>query len=233
MSLDPGRTAHGHRRGCLAGLGEQQSRRILFAKYAAYLGQPVQRNREGCLGGRIVDPPRHEFGYDGATFRPVCLSDCYPQKAILYHHDSAAIHAEPSGNCSGSSDAELGGLTTIQGGFWLTFVSNNTRQSHDVALVKVLGTNVGAIHWLTDTAGIEETNAHLVPYGSNFLAFWKSSSTVKLVLLDPNGAILMGPEDLAVDFTQQTDMTDFSNGDAGWAWGSGSHLKIARIRLCQ
>ncbi len=45
------------------------------------------------------------LGYNGTLLGPVCLSDCYPTKAIWFNHQGAEIHPEPSGNCSGYSDA--------------------------------------------------------------------------------------------------------------------------------
>ncbi len=175
------------------------------------------------------------LGYDGQAFRPVCLSDCYPQKAIMYNHQAAQIHAEPTGNCQGSSNAELGGLATADGGgFYLTFVSPEGRSSHDVAFVSVSASGeVGTIHWLTDTASEQETNAHLAKYGSNYLVAWQNGSGIQMGIVDGNGTFLLGPEQVSVEFNQQTDLVNFANGDVGWAHGSGSDLVIYRVRFCQ
>ncbi len=175
------------------------------------------------------------LGYDGQQFRPVCLSDCYPEKAIMYNHRAARIHAEPSGNCSGNSDAELGGLAVAPaGGFYLTFVSPEGRLSHDVAFVNVTAPGtVGPIHWLTDTAAVEESNAHLARYGDDFLVSWQGSGGMQMGLVDGDGNFLIGPEQVSVDFTQQTDFVNFAHGDVGWAHGAGSNLVIYRVRYCR
>ena len=38
---------------------------------------------------------------NASRLAPVCLSDCYPSKAILLNHDEQTIFADPSGNCAG------------------------------------------------------------------------------------------------------------------------------------
>ncbi len=173
------------------------------------------------------------IAYDGSRFGPVCLSDCYPEKAIMYNHRGAKIHDEPSGNCSGSSSAELGGLVALNGSLWLTFVSPEGRSSHDVALVSITNGQVGPIHWLTDTQA-EETNAHLAVYGSNLLVAWQEGSNHFLAVVDTSGNFLVGPETVSgVSYGQQTDFVNYPNGDVGWSFGAGSTLTIVRVQYCE
>jgi len=172
------------------------------------------------------------LAFNGAQLGPVCLSDCYPQKAICFDHRTAVIHQEPSGNCAGSSDAELGGLSPAGGGFWLTFVSSEGRSSRDVALAFVSNQGAVQLYWLTETPSVQESNAHLAAYGGKLFAAWRAGGEMLAALADATGAVIQGPEKITADFNQQTDFVNFPNGDVGWAFGSGTELFIYRVRLC-
>jgi len=175
------------------------------------------------------------LAYDDQRLAPVCLSDCYPSKAICFNHRSAVIHDEPSGNCSGSSDAELGGLVpATAGGFLLSFVSPEGRASRDVALVRIGDdAGVGPLHWLTSSDDISESSAHLARYGTDLLAAWQAGGETMAALVTEDGSFLLGPEVLSVSFNQQTDFVTLPGGDVAWAHGSGSQLLLYRIRLCR
>ena len=67
----------------------------------------------------------------GSVVGPVCLSDCYSQKAILWSN-SKIISDEPTGNCSGTSGAALGGFVPVSGGFWA--VSYTHLRAHETVL---------------------------------------------------------------------------------------------------
>ena len=173
------------------------------------------------------------IAHDGSRFGPVCLSDCFPQKAIMYNHQQAVIHDEPSGDCSGYSEAELGGLVALGGSLYLTFVSPEGRASRDVALVGVTNGQVGTVHWLTDTPN-QEGNAHLAVYGSNLLVAWQAGSSLEFAVVDTSGNFLVGPETVSgVAFDQQTDFVNYANGDVGWAFAAGSTLSIVRLTYCE
>ncbi len=173
------------------------------------------------------------LGWNGSLLGPVCLSDCYPSKAIWFDHRGIELHPEPSGNCAGSSNAELGGLAPVAGGFFVSFVSAEGRASHDVALLQVSNSyQKGELRWLTDTAGVEEQSAHLAPYGPALFAAWEAGGQTLGALVDESGAFLTGPEPLGLSFNRQTDFATFSNGDVGWAYGSGSELTMYRLRRC-
>lgn len=174
------------------------------------------------------------IAWNGTRFGPVCLSDCYPTKAIWFNHNGALISDEPSGNCSGGSSAKLGGLAAMADGFYVTFTSPEGRASSDVAFSKVAnGGAAGPKVYLTSTDAIQEHGAKLAAYGANLLAAWISGSDYLAAVVSPAGAILEGPVALpGVSFNDSDDFIAFSNGDVGWAWGSGNTLKIARLRLC-
>jgi hypothetical protein len=167
----------------------------------------------------------------GSTLEPVCLSDCYAQKAILLS-DATVLSSEPSGNCAGSSAATLGGLVPVSDGFWLSYVSPEGRTSKDVALkhVSTSGT-AGSVIWLTNTTG-DETSPHLGVIGSDLLALWQDSTGTRMQLLDATGTAVGSTRTIGVTLGAFDDLFSFSNGDAGWVRANGSGLSIGRIHLC-
>ena len=170
----------------------------------------------------------------GSTVGPVCLSDCYPGKGIYYDHNSL-VFSDPTGNCAGTSNANLGGLVPSSGGFYLSFASAEGRPSADVALVSVAtGGTAGAPVWLTDTAGTQERAPHLAGYGANLLVAWLDGADHKAALVDPAGTVLLGPEVLPAQVAERDDFVNLANGDVGWAhaWGTMSELKIVRLVYC-
>ncbi len=171
--------------------------------------------------------------HNGTRFGPVCLSDCYPGKGIYFNHNTL-VNNEPSGNCSGGSSAALGGLASATDGFWLTFVSEEGRASHDVALSHIPnGGAPAAPIWLTDTASVQESQARLAPYGANMLVGWRAGTQTKLAVLDMTGAILQGPEDVSVTLPSGSDITTFPNGDVGWATSGSGGFDVVRVVRCQ
>jgi hypothetical protein len=170
----------------------------------------------------------------GSTVGPVCLSDCYPTKAIHFDHNTL-VWDEPSGNCSGSSSGELGGLTAVPGGFALTFVTGEGRSSRDVGLVPIINGTVGQVTWLTDTAGTDESASQVARYGDDLFVTWRAGSDRLAAVVSTSGSMLMGPESIPAEAGLATDLIQFSSGDVGWAyaWQDLSELKIVRVRLCQ
>jgi hypothetical protein len=167
----------------------------------------------------------------GDTVAPVCLSDCYAQKAIL-HSDSKVISAEPSGNCGGSSSAALGGLVPQAGAFWLTYLSPEGRSSKDVGLAKLaLDGTLQETSWLTDNA-VDESGAHLAAFEGGLLAGWKEGSVHYLAQLDATGTIVDGPMEIAASFRDKDDFFAFPNGDVGWVWPDGASFTVYRYRSC-
>lgn len=221
-------------------------------KYAVYFGHTMNWGAQGEHQGDLLwfyDASGNKAGgswdwgcshsldvrlaWNGSLLGPVCLSDCYPTKAIWFDHRGLEIHPEPSGNCAGSSNAELGGLVPAADGFFLSFVSAEGRASHDVALVHLSNAyQKSEVRWLTDTPAVEESSAHLAPYGSALFAAWQAGADALGAVVDGAGNFLNGPEKLDLGFNRQTDFVSFSNGDVGWAYGSGTEIKIYRLRLC-
>jgi hypothetical protein len=175
------------------------------------------------------------MGFTGSRDVPICLSDCYPTKGIHFSHRVAEISSEPSGNCLGSSAAQLGGLATVPGGFYHTFTSPEGRASSDVVLVHVdtsSGAVVGPKVYLTDTADEGERDAKLAWYGDHLLVAWTAGTSALFAVVTTGGEFLEGPVDIGQAYDGTSDFINFSNGDVGWVRGSGSQLEIVRLGIC-
>ncbi|MBI5489226.1 MAG: hypothetical protein HY905_17960 [Deltaproteobacteria bacterium] len=173
------------------------------------------------------------LAWNGTAFGPVCLSDCYPGKGIYFAHNYL-VRDEPSGNCAGTSDASLGGLVPVADGFWLSFVTREGRASADVGLVHVANDGTpGTPFFLTDTAGRDESAAHLAAYGPNLLAAWQDRTEANFAVVSSAGTFVEGPVVLTASFAARDDFVNWPNGDAGWAVGAGSALQVYRLARCE
>jgi hypothetical protein len=173
------------------------------------------------------------LAWDGASIAPVCLSDCYRAKAVMWG-DSDVLQDEPSGNCGGSSNGQLGGLASLAaGGFGFTFATQEGRASRDVGFIAFdAQLRKSAVVWLTSAAG-DETVSHLARYGTGqFLVSWKEGADDKLAVLSAAGAFVEGPISAAVGLADRDDFAQLPGGDVGWAEGAGSGLRISRVRSC-
>ena len=202
-------------------------------------GQKISRAEEswpgwdwGCSHSLDV---RLAHNAESDVICPVCLSDCYPQKAILHTHKTL-VSSEPSGDCSGGSDALLGGLVVTESGFALTYASKVGRSSRDIALTTIGADGaVGKPVWLTDTPGVDEASAHLARYGEDhFLAGWKNDSGLVLAVLDESGSIVDGPTAVEVDIERRDDFITMSGGDVTWGFAEsdGSELYHVVVPYC-
>jgi hypothetical protein len=169
---------------------------------------------------------------NGTAFAPVCLSDCYQTKGILLS-DSTVLSNEPSGNCAGDSTASLGGLVAGGGGFWLSYTSKEGRTSSDVGLVQITSAGaVGTKLFLTQNAD-DESAAHLGAFGDEMLAGWSTAGGMTMLeRVDGNGNGIGSAEMVAPPLRQGDDFFTYTSGDVGWAYASGSQLKIVRVRRC-
>ncbi len=169
--------------------------------------------------------------HDGSTFRPICLSDCYPTKAIYLdvRPRSLVLHEEPSGNCMGRSGALLGGAVAIGSTIWVAFVSSEAPGPQNIGLVAVRGGGPEEPIWVA--AG---SHAQLAPYGEGLLLGWQGADGYRLAELDAEASIVRGPETVSASSHQQTDFVVYESGDVGWAWASGSNeVSVARLRACR
>lgn len=170
----------------------------------------------------------------GGEVGALCLSDCYPQKAIMFNHRQTLISDEPAGNCAGGYGGELGGLVSDgDAGFALTYASREGRGTWDVALVWL--SPQGQLlqrTWLTTDAG-DERGAKLARFDGALLAGWRSATTRFLQRLRPDGTPLAAAEAVTADFgSDDSDWQGLRNGDAVWARGTGSAIELVRVRAC-
>lgn len=170
------------------------------------------------------------LAWDGTQVAPVCLSDCYRVKGVLLD-DSTLLVDEPSGNCAGSSDGELGGLAPLPGGgFALTFSSREGRPTRNVGFLTITPSRQkGAVVWLTTA---EASRPNLARYGDRLLAAWQEGGAQQLAVLSPAGAVLEGPVPAGGGWAARDDFASWPAGHVGWAAGSGSTLTVTRVRQC-
>jgi len=168
----------------------------------------------------------------GPAGAPVCLSDCYSQKAILFSN-STVISSEPTGNCAGSSTAALGGLVEVSDGFFLSYVSGEGRSSRDIAVVKLSKTGApGVATWLTSGTG-DDTSAHLAAFDGGLLAGYRSAGKTFLQPLDATGKTIGPPVEITAPFRDKDDFFKWSSGDVGWIYPKGSAIQVNRYRACK
>lgn len=173
------------------------------------------------------------LAWDGASIAPVCLSDCYRVKAVMLNN-SEILQSEPSGNCAGSSDGQLGGLAALTGGgFAFTFATREGRTSRDVGFIALdAQLRKGPTVWLTSAAG-DESTPHLARYGAqHLLASWREGADSKLAVVSAAGVVVEGPVTAPVGLAERDDFGRWPGGDVGWAEGAGSSLRVSRVRAC-
>ena len=173
------------------------------------------------------------LAWDGTTLAPMCLSDCYRAKAVMMN-DNDVLQDEPSGNCAGSSNGQLGGLASLSGGgFGLTFSTAEGRPHRDVGFIAVSATGQKSpVVWLTSGPG-DAAAPHLARYGtSQLLASWREGTDAKLAVLNAAGAVLEGPISASVGVAERDDFGRWPSGDVGFAEGAGAALHVSRVRFC-
>lgn len=172
---------------------------------------------------------------DGANgFGSACLSDCYPSKAVLFGK-SATISSEPSGNCSGTSGAVLGGLTRAAGSFWAAYGSAEGRSSRDVAVARLDAKGATAAKTWVTSGGGTASGIHLAPFASGLIVGWNQGGKGFVRRLDATGAPSAAAEPLATPLRERDDFVTWpSVGDArvGWVTTSGSTLTLSTLHAC-
>ena len=134
---------------------------------------------------------------------------------------------------------QLGGLIPIDGGgYILTFSTEVGRSARDVNFMH-LGSDLASIKqvWLTNyTAGTDAINVKTATYGTNYVVAWEEvtsgSFKAMFAVIDADGNIVKAPQQFSnIRFNRGDDFINFANGDVGWAIGSGSQLKVYRLKL--
>ncbi|MEZ4335846.1 MAG: hypothetical protein R3B82_04390 [Sandaracinaceae bacterium] len=164
---------------------------------------------------------------------PLCVSDCFPGKGVYFNHRTE-LFADPSGNCAGRVDTQLGGIAPVSDGFLATFATPYGRSSFDVAVVHVAdGGSVDAPVWLTDD-GVDDANVHASAFGSGALIGWTAGGSDRLARVDASGAIVGAPADVAAaGLSGASDFAALPGGDVAWVTTMGGSLAIARVRTCE
>lgn len=223
------------------------------ASYVAYFGHTkywgAQGKHQGDLlvtlspTGQPASGPGWDWGcshsldlrlaWDGTRAAPVCLSDCYRVKGVLLD-DNDVLSDEPSGNCAGSSDAQLGGVTALPGGgFAVTFASKEGRSSRDVGFVRLAANgSKSATTWVVASPAEDATPA-LARYGPDrLLLAWKEGGAGKMAVVSWDGSVLEGPVALSADWADRDDFAAWDQGSVGWAAGAGGALTVSTVRWC-
>ncbi len=162
---------------------------------------------------------RLAYSEEADAVGPVCLSDAYPRKAIMYSHRVTEVWPEPSGDGSGGSDGRLGGLTPNATGFDFSFATKETRQSYDVAMIHIgADGSLGDPLWLTDSAGRDEESPHHAPFGQHWLLGWHEGDQMVLSLFDREGALIAGPANppTGTDIDRRDDFVPLPSGGVAW-----------------
>ena len=107
------------------------------------------------------------------------------------------------------------------------------RPNKDVAIAKLdTAGNVSTKVWLTSN-GVDDDSAHLVAFKGGLLAAWRSGGTRTLQEVDANTGNPVGaPVTTTSAFRAKDDFFSYPNGDAGWVYGSGANLVLARYSKC-
>jgi len=205
------------------GIGHQGDTLRLFTSAGATAGSMWGWGCSHSLDQRI--------DWNGTKVGALCLSDCYPKKAIMLNHNETTVSDEPSGNCSGGVNAALGAVVGDSGGFFAMVLSREGRTSRDVKLVRV-GNDaaVKSTTWLT-TNSDDESGAHLARFGGAMLAGWTAGGSRYLARVDNTGALVGAPETTTAPSTSH-DFIALTTGDAAWASVDGGKLTIVRVRAC-
>ncbi|MBI2393865.1 MAG: hypothetical protein HYV09_30110 [Deltaproteobacteria bacterium] len=165
----------------------------------------------------------------GSRVGALCLSDCYPQKAIMLNHNETVVSDEPSGNCAGGSSARLGGVGGDASGFVAAVLSREGRTSLDVKVVRIAGGKASAT-WLTTTPE-DESSLHLARFGGAWLAGWTAGGQKKLQRVDSTGAAAGAPETVTAPWPEH-DFIGVAGGHTAWAAVEGGKLSVVRVRAC-
>ncbi|MFH1810183.1 MAG: hypothetical protein ABIJ09_15665 [Pseudomonadota bacterium] len=173
------------------------------------------------------------LAHNGTRLGPLCLSDCYPGQGVYFDHQT--LVSTENGNCSGSSDAALGGLVGVADGFFVSYAGREGRDSLDVALRFVPnGGAPGEELWLTETPGIDEGNIHLGRYGEHLLLLFEAQAGLQARVLRHDGSTVEGDVSLDTGIAAFNDLVSLSDGDLGWVHPGpdGHSLRVNRLAYC-
>jgi hypothetical protein len=139
---------------------------------------------------------------------------------------------------------QLGGFVLLNdNSYALTFSSEEGKTARNVMFMHLssAGQEISS-KWLTSYDSKDTgyaINVKSATYGGNILVAWEevtdnvsASYKSKFAVIDKNGEFIEAPtEFVGVRFNRGDDFINFSNGDIGWAIGSGQQIKIYRLKL--
>lgn len=204
---------------------------------------------------------RYNSGVD--AFMPACVTDCFPGTSgdfgtnsiggIYLNHSQAKVIDVDAG-CNGSVAGELGGAGLAPNGWVMTFNAHQApatlgqssydpaSMNQDIGFVAIdASLQPGPVVWLTTTPGNEDDAAAARWQPSDdgaeqYVVGWHGDDTHWLARVDPSGAFLEGPVDLAglAAWGKRDDpFRAHVNGDVAWSWfdaAGSTTLHVARLK---
>ncbi len=196
-------------------------------------------------------------------FMPACVTDCFPGTSgdfsanaiggIYLNHSQSKVMDVDAG-CNGDVAGELGGAGLGPNGWVMTFNAHQapatpgqgsydpSTMNQDIGFVAIdASLQPGPVVWLTDTPGNEDDAAAARWQPSDdsaeqYVVGWHGDGTHWLGRVDPAGAFLEGPVDLAgvAAWGKRDDpFRAHTNGDVGWSWfdePGSTTLHVARLK---
>ncbi|MEO8084900.1 MAG: hypothetical protein ABI780_13840 [Ardenticatenales bacterium] len=195
--------------------------------------------RWGCSHSWAV-----RLAFDGnGRFGTACHGDAYPNAfhVVVADRDRQFGEATIEENVDPTKRA-LGGLVAADGGFWLSY------QSEDAGTMRLHLARIdddGAVRSddvLAAATGLPTAypfRPYLAAYGDGqLLAGWRSGGRLQLAVLDGStGALVEGPIDTALEIDNWNEFVSYpgGDGDVGWAWASvgGTMVTMVRVGGCR
>lgn len=172
-----------------------------------------------------------DIAHNASGFGPACISDCFPDKGVFFHHQTQ-VFLDPSGDCMGGIATRMGGIAADASGFLIAFASPEGRSSMDVGVARVGNDrSVGAIVWLT-ADGADDGDVRVAPYAGGFLVGWRSGASDVLQRVDAQGNAIGAAAMVPAALSGSSDFFAHGSGDVGWVSRSGGGLSLARVRAC-
>lgn len=173
----------------------------------------------------------------GGTSHPICVSDCYPSKGVIYRA-ATSLFEDPSGNCGGSNDTVLGGTAYVGDTLWVAMHTPTTRTSIDVGITPMRASGKGATIWLSDLGDIE-SGVGLTSFGSGLLSGWRvGNNRAALLALTATGASIGTTEITANASTfalfegYRTEFFELPDHDAAWVTVVDTSIHLVRVDAC-
>ncbi|MCB9708722.1 MAG: hypothetical protein H6714_08055 [Myxococcales bacterium] len=207
--------------------GVHQTDRLLYIKGDGTLGSgPWEGGCSHSLDLRIAS--------NGTQLGTTCLSDCFPEKAILFSH-WINVQPDSSGNCLGAADSRLGGLVPMGKSYWQSFATPEGRDSMDIGIRRIQTPDDKHEHntaeatiWLTDNA-LAEDRPKLTAFKGGLIAAWRDGDHTRIEVLTASGSAV---EHVETDFPldEYSNLWSYPDGSAGWLYADAAGLHLVRVQ---